>query len=186
MRIVGIDPGMSGALALLVDGQLEGVTDMPTLDGEVSGALLAAHLQLAAPDLVVIETVHSMPQQGVASSFKFGKNYGIVLGAVTALQHPLVKMTPVEWKRINGLFHKPKEASRRLAIELWPHLSHKFERAKDDGRAEAALIARAHSSRIVQEINRGTSPDRSGVGEDPRPVHHLVQRDDIDDGADAH
>lgn len=171
--MLGVDPGMTGAIALLVDGRLEAVVDMPTLDGEVSGRLLAAHVESAEPDLIVIERVQAMPKNGSIGSFKLGMNYGVVLGVVESLSHPLVKIRPVEWKRINGLLRQPKDASRRLAIELWPHLAHKFERVKDDGRAEAALIARAHSSRIVQELASDTSPDRHGVGADPRPLHGL-------------
>jgi hypothetical protein len=150
---------MTGALALLVDGRLEAVIDMPTLDGEVSGRLLAANLVMVEPHIVVIEQVQPMPKVGTIASFKLGMNYGIVLGVVASLSHPIVKIRPAEWKRLSGLLRKPKAASRRLAIELWPHMSDKFERAKDDGRAEAALIARAHASRILQEVNYGASAD---------------------------
>ena len=127
----------------MVDGALSGVIDMPMGDDEVAGALLAAHLSLAEPDVIVVEKVHSMPHQGVSSSFKFGKNYGIVLGVAHALSHPLVKLTPQEWKRANGLIGKEKDASRQLAMELWPDHADHFKRKRDDGRAEAALIARA-------------------------------------------
>lgn len=137
----------------MVDGALQGVVDMPMGDDEVSGALLAAHIALAEPDVVVLEKVHSMPKQGVASSFKFGKNYGIVIGVVGGLRHPLVKMTPQEWKRVNGLIGKDKDASRQLAMELWPHLANHFHMRKDDGRAEAALIARAYSITTIREAH---------------------------------
>lgn len=151
MRVVAIDPGQSGAVALMVDGMLQGVIDMPMTYDEVSGVLLAAHMLFAAPDIVVIEKVHSMPKQGVASSFKFGKNYGIVIGVVTALSHPLVKMTPLEWKRANGLIGKEKDASRQLAMELWPQHADDFKLKKHDGRAEAALMARAYNITKIKE-----------------------------------
>lgn len=137
----------------MVDGTLSGVIDMPMGDDEVAGALLAAHLSLAEPDVIVIEKVHSMPHQGVASSFKFGKNYGIAIGVATSLSHPLVKLTPQEWKRANGLIGKEKDASRQLAMELWPQHADHFKRKKDDGRAEAALIARAFHIATIKEAN---------------------------------
>jgi hypothetical protein len=59
----------------------------------------------------------------------------------------------MEWKKANGLVKKPKSASRGLAMELWPDAAPLFKRVKDDGRAEACLIARAGSARIVHEIN---------------------------------
>lgn len=151
MRIIAIDPGKSGAVALMVGGVLEGVVDMPYIDDEVSGVLLAAHLTLAEPDVVVVEKVHAMPGQGVSSMFNFGKSYGIVIGVTTGLSHPLVKITPQEWKRANGLIGKEKDASRQLAMELWPRHAEHFKRKSDGGRAEAALIARAYQIASIKE-----------------------------------
>ena len=151
MRIIGIDPGKSGAVALMDHGVLEGVIDMPWAHDEASGVLLAAHIGLAQPDVVVVEKVHSMPGQGVASMFSFGKSYGIVIGVTTGLSHPLVKITPQEWKRANGLIGKDKSASRQLAMELWPQHADRFKRKMDEGRAEAALIARAFHIASIKE-----------------------------------
>jgi hypothetical protein len=114
VRTIGVDPGAGGAVALLVDGVLEG-------------------------------------GQGVSSVFKFGKNYGIVIGVATGLSHPLVKITPFDWKRSNGLIGKDKDASRQLAMELWPRHAESFKRKRDDGRAEAALIARAYNIASIKE-----------------------------------
>jgi Holliday junction resolvasome RuvABC endonuclease subunit len=152
-RIIGVDPGVGGGIALMVDGVIEGVIDMPVGDDEVSGVLLSAHIELAEPNVVVIEKVHSMPKQGVASSFNFGKSYGTVIGLVSALRYPLVKMTPQEWKRANGLIGKDKDASRQLAMELWPQHADHFKRRRDDGRAEAALIARAYHIATIRGMN---------------------------------
>ena len=151
MRIIAVDPGKGGAVALMVGGVLEGVVDMPWAGDEVSGVLLAAHIGLAAPDVVVTEKVHAMPKQGVSSTFNFAKSYGIVIGVVASLRHPLVKMTPQEWKRANGLIGKDKDASRQLAMELWPQHAERFARKMDDGRAEAALIARAYHIASIKE-----------------------------------
>jgi crossover junction endodeoxyribonuclease RuvC len=85
--------------------------------------------------------VASRPGQGVASTFKFGASYGCAYGVLCALNAPVRHVTPATWKRAFGL-NADKERSRRMAIELWPNMSGYFARKKDDGRAEAALIAR--------------------------------------------
>lgn len=141
--ILGVDPGATGALAWLhPDGHLETVEDMPANDGIVSGALIAHHLDTHGhPTVAWIENVHSMPRQGVASSFKFGRALGTVEGALAALGIPIRHVTPTAWKKAARL-PASKDAARRRAIELWPTHAHLFARAKDDGRAEAALIAR--------------------------------------------
>ena len=82
-----------------------------------------------------------MPRQGVSSTFKYGVGYGTILGVCGALRLPVRHVTPAVWKRAAGL-SKDKGASRRRACELWPAHSASFGRVRDDGRAEAALIAR--------------------------------------------
>ena len=144
MIVIGIDPGLTGAVAVIEDTKLILVTDMPNYDGRVDGYGLWDTLCNWDPEptMVVIEDVHSMPGQGVASSFKFGRSVGAIEGVVMALQHPLVRLTPQKWKQKMGLIGKDKDASRGLARELWPGTTY-FDRKKDDGRAEAALIAEA-------------------------------------------
>lgn len=145
--IVGIDPGLSGAIAWLDDdGTLLAACDMPVVDGHVNyvdlGRLLAA-----APDVAVVEKVHSMPGQGVASTFKFGQAYGAVLGCLGALQVPVEHVTPSKWKRAHRLIGRDKDASRAVAIDRWPDRAELFRRKKDHGRADAALIAAWHLDR---------------------------------------
>ena len=96
------------------------------------------------PTVVVVENVHSMPKQGVASSFKFGRSLGAIEGVIGALSYPHVKMTPQAWKKEMSLIGKDKTASRALAKELWPNQAEHFQLVKHDGRADAALIAEAH------------------------------------------
>lgn len=141
--IVGIDPGLTGAIALLHDSVLQDVVDMPHYDGRVDCQALAAQLMTYQPDVIVVEDVHSMPKQGVASSFKFGRSLGAIEGAIGALSLPHVKLTPQRWKQKMGLLKKDKDASRGLARELWPHKADEFKLKKHDGRAEAALMAEA-------------------------------------------
>lgn len=145
--ILGIDPGLSGAVALLDhDGTLIDVWDVPHADGEIIAPELDRVIREAAftcPDVVAwIEKVHSMPGQGVASTFRFGMAVGAIKQAVGGNGIPINYVTPQAWKKAAGLIGKDKDASRARAIELHPNHSHWFARKKDDGRAEAVLIAR--------------------------------------------
>ena len=143
--ILGIDPGKSGALALLhPDGWLVDVVDMPSVTGAALGAQVADLLADFSPDTVGVawvEKVHSMPKQGVASVWTFAEGYGSLLGALGALRVPVHHVTPQAWKKAEGVT-ADKSTSRQRACELWPTESHRFARVKDDGRAEACLIAR--------------------------------------------
>lgn len=145
MNIAGIDPGKTGALALIVDDELADVTDTPAIDKRVNAAAVSdwfsTHKQMHGIDLVVIENVHSRPGQGVSSSFNFGRALGCVEGVVLALGLPVSFVTPATWKRDMGLTGKDKGASRQLATDTWPTWAGSFQRVKDDGRAEAALLA---------------------------------------------
>lgn len=159
MNYLGIDPGASGALALLhlkpdaagrVDSFLQ-VEDMPTL--EINGKRridlykLAGILEMWAGlyviERAVIENVNAMPKQGVASSFYFGFAAGAAQMAVAGRAIPMVLVVPQVWKKVYGLRGGPenKDASRAAASRLFPGAAHYWERKKDDGRAEAALLA---------------------------------------------
>ena len=142
--IWGIDPGVSGAVVFFdaLEGVLE-IHDMPILEvkkkKQVSPQLLSNILkQHHAP--LYIEQVGAMPGQGVTSMFNFGKSYGICLGAAAALQLPTTTVPPQTWMKKIG---KPqgKDGSRERAIQVFPAFSQSFARKKDDGRADAALIA---------------------------------------------
>lgn len=147
--VFGIDPGLTGAIAVLRhDGQLLDVDDMPTTDGRVTAQMLRRWLDLAPWEghtpTVGIELVHAMPKQGVSSTFKFGATWGLVHGAFGATGHRIIDIRPQDWKKtfhIGGPRDGQKEKARRLAIERWPDHAQAFARKKDAGRAEAALIA---------------------------------------------
>lgn len=140
--ILGIDPGASGAIAFLFPSRpdLIGVEDVPLAAGLIDAATLARRIRQMAPTLAMIEQVGPMPKQGVSSTFKFGAAYGAVQGVVAALEIPVHFVTPGRWKKHFRL-SADKEEARALAIRFWPGSQH-FERKKDHGRAEAALIAR--------------------------------------------
>lgn len=147
-RHIGVDPGLTGAIAYIQNGNLEWVIDMPVANGAVVVPLLNDIYTTGVipegpytSDPAAIEKVASMPGQGVASTFKFGQAYGTVLGALWANGHPIIHAPPGQWKKHFRLTGKPKDAARLLALEKWPHMADDFRRKKDVGRADAALIA---------------------------------------------
>ena len=146
LKIVGIDPGLYGALALVGDGFLD-VQDMPTAGTSrrriVAAPILGAMLRDWMPTYAAVEHVHAMPKQGVSSSFKFGRSLGVIEGALGALEVPIRYVAPAHWKRYFRL-SSDKEMSRLKAIETWPRISDQLSRKKDHGRAEALLIAQYH------------------------------------------
>jgi crossover junction endodeoxyribonuclease RuvC len=146
---LGIDPGLTGALALLnSDGSLHGVEDLPVMargkgrvKHEIDPAALARLLRPHAADieLAVVEQVGSMPGQGVASVFSMGHSLGCIVGVVQALGIPLQLVAPAVWKRRAGI-SADKNLARSAAIRLWPAAP--LDRIKSHGRAEALLLAR--------------------------------------------
>lgn len=143
-RIIGIDPGAGGGLALIdTDGWTLSVADMPQEVGKagrkgVSPTLTAQAIAAARANYSFVEDVWSSPQAGVASSFAFGRALGIVLGA-TAASSALTLVRPVVWKSSLQV-PKDKNQARARATQLFPAAASLFARVKDDGRAEAALI----------------------------------------------
>ena len=148
--IVGIDPGITGGIACISNGKLVAVEAMPIHDGRADGAEIDEILTTYEPDTVYVENTQAMPKNGSIASFSLGLNTGIVLGVVQANQFRLVRVRPVDWKRKMGLVGKNKDASRGLATELFPEFADRFKRVKDDGLAEACLIARHGSFSEIQ------------------------------------
>jgi len=151
MFVIGIDPGATGAVAILnKDGGLVDVFDMPSLDMLIGGKnkrrvvpeLLAAELRFYdKPGTVgVVEQVSARPGQGVASMFAFGQAYGQVLGVLAGMSIPTTTVTSAVWKR-DLKMTSFKDAARLKAAQTWPLAAKQFARNKDDGRAEASLIA---------------------------------------------
>jgi crossover junction endodeoxyribonuclease RuvC len=138
---MGIDPGVSGAVAFYFAEQPDKIAayDVPLVDGEINPSALAQLISQFDPEWAIIEEVSSMPKQGVASTFKFGCAFGMVRGIVGAMMIKTIFVRPGKWKKHYGLGAE-KEKSRERAIQLWPR-SESFQRKKDHGRAEAALLA---------------------------------------------
>lgn len=148
VRVIGIDPGLSGAIAFY-DGVTLQVEDMPTVKAKTKGNDLNVvglvdiieDMWTQGPTAAYIERVSAMPGQGVSSMFKFGRVFGNAEALILAFRIPINYISPSKWKMEWGLTGG-KEKSRARALEWFPQYSDLFARKKDDGRAEAALIAR--------------------------------------------
>lgn len=163
MLIIGVDPGLTGALALLTNHGLQACHDMPTMiRGAGTGAVknqvdpsgLAAILRawMEGHDkneaMVVIEsqTVVRLPGNkmlGGASAFSLAYTAGIIEGVVATLNLPRDLVPPVTWKKALGLTAKgadKKALARAMAQRLYPEAD--LHRVADHNRAEAILIAR--------------------------------------------
>ena len=92
-----------------------------------------------APERVILEHVHSMPSDGHVGAFRFGDSFGVIRGVLGALGLQPVLIAPAEWKPAIGA-PADKRKSRARASELFPGQAHLWKRAKDDGRAEAAML----------------------------------------------
>ena len=153
MIIIGIDPGLTGALCAIGDKGLIDMQDMPimprsaggTVKQQVNAAGLQALLREWVKDhdknefLVFFERVNAMPKQGSASTFSLGHTAGIIEGVVCAygLAHEVI--TPQSWKKHFKL-SSDKDAARALAQRYYPEAS--LARKKDHNRSEALLIGR--------------------------------------------
>lgn len=147
--ILAIDPGASGALAFFNPeaGTLE-IIDTPVVQvkrgtktkTEISPQMMSAVIRALDPKIAILELVGAMPGQGVSSMFQFGRGVGMYEGALAALQIPVTYITPQGWqKAVNA--RSGKDGNRQRAAELFPAYAHLFARKKDDGRADAALMA---------------------------------------------
>jgi crossover junction endodeoxyribonuclease RuvC len=148
---IGIDPGISGAIAVLDgDGEIVQIFDMPIVELKIGNAIkkrvspqsIVSELHLFKNDDVhaVIEQVNAMPGQGVTSMFSFGKTAGILEGILAGMVFPYSHVIPGRWKKHHNL-NASKDAARELAMRTWPSKADLFKLKKHDGRAEAALIA---------------------------------------------
>lgn len=165
----GIDPGATGALCVMKpDESLIMVYDLPTvkegtssiINGQMLSYLIDKYLRNdngtkmdPKQALCFLEKVNSAPiqarkngdserRQGSKSMFNFGRNYGKIQGVLECLLVPYLDVSPNAWKKRAGLTGKDKEASRALAIKLYPSFAQDLARKKDCDRAEAILIAR--------------------------------------------
>jgi hypothetical protein len=156
---VGIDPGITGAIAVLdtYDGvDRASVSDVPTLYLKKTGKWdynfyemykylggISSHYRV----YLSLEQQQAMPQQGVSSTFQTGRGYGAwqALCQITTSEFEIV--SPRKWKKALGL-DSDKEKSRKLAIKLYPELEPILKLKKHHNRAEALLLA--HYTKLVK------------------------------------
>ena len=151
MIIIGIDPGISGAISVIENKKILEVYDTPTMiegkknkrqinSAQVSN-IFKERLNLNKDVIVIVEQVNAMPGQGVTSMFNFGQSFGVIKGICAALSLPIYFVRPTKWKKHFNLIKTNKDASRTKVIESYPEISSKLHRKKDSNRADAILIA---------------------------------------------
>ena len=155
MLIIGIDPGINGAICLFKDGKIVDVFEMPKMavgkknKSQVNASQIFNEVQKAieiegedkTKVIAVIEQVSAMPGQGVTSMFNFGQSFGVLKGIFSAMQIPMDFVSPVKWKKFFNLINTNKDASRTKAIEIYPYFSSKLSKKKDANKADAILIS---------------------------------------------
>ncbi len=162
MKIIGIDPGLSGAIAVLENNKVLNIFDIPVMsEGKKNKRQLnSAHLVNLIKEninkedevVVVVEQVNAMPGQGVTSMFNFGQTFGALKGICAALELPIFFVRPSKWKKYFELINSSKDASRTKAIEMYPKLSSQLSKKKDVNKSDAILIARFYSdTRLIEE-----------------------------------
>ena len=152
MIIIGVDPGITGAISILENKKVIEAYDTPTMiDGkknkrQINGAqvtnIIKERLNQDKEVVVVVEHVNAMPGQGVTSMFNFGQSFGVIKGICAALSVPIYFVRPTKWKKHFNLIKTNKDASRTKVIEVYPEISSKLSRKKDLNKADAILIAR--------------------------------------------
>ena len=147
MRVLGVDPGINGAIALYCGGAKVLVRDMPKVKSkgrghELNVAALSDDMELlfSGAEHAFIEKVQAMPGEGRGSGFKFGYSAGVIRGMIAGYQIPVTMASPTKWKLDMGL-NSNKDYSRNRASELFPESASEFRLKKDNNKAEAALIA---------------------------------------------
>ena len=153
MLIIGMDPGISGAICFFENGEVKEIIDMPNMaDGkknkrQINGPQVYNEISSRIKNtpkkeiVVVIEQVSAMPGQGVTSMFNFGQSFGVLKGICSAMQLSMRFIRPAKWKKYFGLIKTEKDASRTKVIEIFPYISSQLSKKKDSNKADAILIA---------------------------------------------
>ena len=163
MKVVGIDPGLSGAIAIIENKKVLGLFEMPVMaEGkknkrQLNSALLVSlikeNINLSEEIAVVVEQVNAMPGQGVTSMFNFGQTFGAIKGVCAALNLPIFFVRPSKWKKYFELINSSKDSSRTKVIEMYPSLSNQLSKKKDVNKSDAILIARFYSETRSKDNN---------------------------------
>ncbi len=162
MKIIGIDPGLSGAIAILENNKVLNIFEIPVMSEgkknkrQLNSAqlvrLLKENISENEEVSIVVEQVNAMPGQGVTSMFNFGQTFGAIKGICAAIGLPIFFVRPAKWKKYFDLINSSKDASRTKAIEMYPKLSNQLSKKKDVNKSDAILIARFFSeTRLIEE-----------------------------------
>ena len=153
MLIIGMDPGISGAICFFENGEVKEIIDIPSMaDGkknkrQINGPQVYNEISSRIKNtpkkeiVVVIEQVSAMPGQGVTSMFNFGQSFGVLKGICSAMQLSMRFIRPAKWKKYFGLIKTEKDASRTKVIEIFPYISSQLSKKKDSNKADAILIS---------------------------------------------
>ena len=162
MKILGVDPGVHGGLAIVEinDGTapalLEAI-DIPTAGSgskeRIDPLALRTWVMAHQPQHAFIERAQSMPKQGSSSGFKYGRATGAIEATIACCEVAITSIEPAVWKKAHHLRGGDKEGARQRALQLFPSAHALLSRKMDHGRAEAALIA-LHG---VGTVSRATS-----------------------------
>jgi crossover junction endodeoxyribonuclease RuvC len=153
MKILGVDPGIHGGLAIVdivddVPPQIIDIIDIPVTGvgakERVDVLTIRDWIKAHQPQHALIERAQAMPEQGVSSGFKYGRAVGAIETVIACCEVPLTIIEPTAWKKFHGLRGGEKESSRQHALVLFPSAHALLARKMDHGRAEAALIALTH------------------------------------------
>ena len=148
MRIIGIDPGLSGGIAVLENNKITDMFDMPVMsDGKKNKRQLnSAFLAQLIKD--------NIKEAGVTSMFNFGQTFGAIKGICAALGLPIFFVRPAKWKKHFELINSSKDASRTKVIEMYPSIAEKLSKKKDVNKSDAILIARYYSETRFTEDSK--------------------------------
>ena len=155
MIIIGIDPGLSGAIAVLENHIVKKIFDMPVMSEgkknkrQLNSAqlveLIKQNIKNKEETAIVVEQVNAMPGQGVTSMFNFGQTFGAIKGICAALGLPIFFVRTTKRKKHFELINSSKDASRTKVIEMYPSISNQLSKKKDVNKSDAILIARFYS-----------------------------------------
>lgn len=169
MRVIGLDPGIVGAIALYEPGVEIVVADLPTFwtgaSRRIHGRLLLEWIEAHRPDIAFVENVWSRPGEGGSSGFRFGRATGAIESAVQCAKVRMRLVAPITWKlhwglsprRVKGAPKPPKvppaeikERSRLFAIKTFPEAAGMLDLKRRHNLAEALLIA-AYGAHVMTE-----------------------------------
>ena len=162
MKIIGIDPGLSGAIAVMHDKKVINMYDMPVMaEGKKNKRqlnssqlvnIIKENINENEETIVVVEQVNAMPGQGVTSMFNFGQTFGAIKGVCAALKLPIFFVRPSKWKKHFELINSSKDSSRTKVIEMYPTLSAQLTKKRDVNKSDAVLIAKFYFETKLKDI----------------------------------